>query len=61
MNTICRLPDSVLLSYFASLSKILSSREDFFARLVLLEKAALKFDTEEIKSLLKEIISEHKV
>jgi FlaA1/EpsC-like NDP-sugar epimerase len=39
----------------------LLSREDFFARLVLLEKAALKFDTEEIKSVLKEIISEHKV
>ncbi|MGC8690991.1 MAG: polysaccharide biosynthesis protein [Caldisericum sp.] len=39
----------------------LQSEEDFFAKLDMLEKAALKFDTEEIKSLLKEIISEHKV
>ena len=38
MNTICRLPDSVLLSYFASLSKILSSRDDFFAKLDILHK-----------------------
>jgi hypothetical protein len=30
VNTICRLPDSVLLSYFVSLSKILSSRDDFW-------------------------------
>jgi len=37
------------------------NKEDFFAKLNILEKAALKFDTEEIKSLLKEIISEHKV
>jgi len=37
------------------------NKEDFFAKLDILEKAALKFDTEEIKSLLKEIISEHKV
>jgi FlaA1/EpsC-like NDP-sugar epimerase len=36
-------------------------KEDFFAKLDILEKAALKFDTEEIKSVLKEIISEHKV
>ena len=39
----------------------LLSREDFLKKLDILEKAALKFDTEEIKSLLKEIISEHKV
>jgi len=30
VNTICRLPDSVLLSYFVSLSKILSSRDYFW-------------------------------
>jgi len=30
VNTICRLPDSVLLSYFVFLSKILSSRVDFW-------------------------------
>jgi len=36
------------------------NKEDFFAKLNILEKAALKFDTEEIKSLLKEIISEYK-
>jgi len=39
----------------------LLSGEDFFAKLDILEKAALKFDTKEIKSALKEIISEHKV
>ncbi len=37
------------------------NKKDFFAKLDILEKAALKFDTEEIKSVLKEIISEHKV
>jgi len=37
------------------------NKEDFFAKLDILEKAALKLDTEEIKSVLKEIISEHKV
>jgi FlaA1/EpsC-like NDP-sugar epimerase len=37
------------------------NKEDFFAKLDILEKAALKFDTEEIKSVLKEIILEHKV
>jgi FlaA1/EpsC-like NDP-sugar epimerase len=37
------------------------NKEDFFAKLDILEKAALKFDTEEIKSELKEIISEYKV
>jgi len=39
----------------------LLSGEDFFAKLNILGKAALKFNTEEIKSALKEIISEHKV
>ena len=38
----------------------LLSREDFLKKLDILEKAALKFDTEGIKSLLKEIISEYK-
>jgi FlaA1/EpsC-like NDP-sugar epimerase len=37
------------------------NKEGFFAKLDILEKAALKFDKEEIKSALKEIISEHKV
>jgi len=37
------------------------NKEDFFAKLNILEKAALKLDTEEIKSVLKEIISEYKV
>ena len=37
------------------------NKEDFFAKLDILEKVALKFDKEEIKSALKEIISEHKV
>jgi FlaA1/EpsC-like NDP-sugar epimerase len=37
------------------------NKEDFFAKLDILEKAALKFDTEEIKSLLKEIIPEYKI
>jgi FlaA1/EpsC-like NDP-sugar epimerase len=37
------------------------NKEGFFAKLDILEKAALKFDAKEIKSVLKEIISEHKV
>jgi FlaA1/EpsC-like NDP-sugar epimerase len=37
------------------------NKEDFFAKLDMLEKAALKFDVEEIKSLLKEIIPEYKI
>jgi FlaA1/EpsC-like NDP-sugar epimerase len=37
------------------------NKEGFFAKLDILEKAALKFDAEKIKSALKEIISEHKV
>ena len=42
-------------------SSNLLSKEDFFAKLDMLEKAALQLDVEEIKSILKEIIPEYKI